>query len=295
MITMTTKPVIHVGVDGSWRDTGALEWALQESLLRHEPLRAVHVIEERWRHEPYGDQTVIDDAAMDLVKEVQQHMKQADSVLDHDAGIVVGPPATTLAGLAEDSQMLVVGRRGMGGFRRMLIGSTSEAVANEATVPVVVVPDGWKPSEHTGPVLVGLDATGEHSSTIEFAATAAVERHVPLRLVHVWELPNVYSWDATSIQTLSEEWAESAQSHFDDVAKQWRHKYPDLEIQVDVTRGHPVEGVISAAESADAQLLVLGGRRRHKLTAMLLGSVARGVLRHATCPVAIVHAPQDDS
>jgi hypothetical protein len=43
---MTVKPVIHVGVDGSWRDTGALERALLESLLRREPLQVVHVLEE---------------------------------------------------------------------------------------------------------------------------------------------------------------------------------------------------------------------------------------------------------
>ncbi|TCC54285.1 hypothetical protein E0H73_39750 [Kribbella pittospori] len=49
---MTVRPVVHVGVDGSWRDTGALEWALQESLLRREPLHVVHVIDERVRHAP---------------------------------------------------------------------------------------------------------------------------------------------------------------------------------------------------------------------------------------------------
>jgi len=42
-------PVIHVGFDNSWRDTGALEWALQEASLRHEPLRAVHVIDDSLR------------------------------------------------------------------------------------------------------------------------------------------------------------------------------------------------------------------------------------------------------
>jgi hypothetical protein len=50
---MTKEAVIHVGVDGSWLDTGALEWALQESLFRKVPLRAVHVIEEKLRHSPW--------------------------------------------------------------------------------------------------------------------------------------------------------------------------------------------------------------------------------------------------
>ena len=94
---MTTKPIIYVGIDGSWRDTGALEWALQESLLRHEPLNAVHVIEEKLRHAPYWQPTVIDDAATSLVGDVQKYLDESGSLLDSEADLVVGPPARTLA------------------------------------------------------------------------------------------------------------------------------------------------------------------------------------------------------
>ena len=159
---MTAKPVIHVGVDGSWRDTGALEWALQESLLRHEPLQAVHVIEDkaparaglgagrrgrlrRWSSSARSRST----------------WTRAPAALDHEADLVVGPPARTLTEVAAGSRMLVVGRRGMGTFKRLLIGSTSEAVAATATVPVVIVPEHWKPGDHSGPVLVAVDDTDE--------------------------------------------------------------------------------------------------------------------------------------
>ncbi|WP_369410629.1 universal stress protein [Kribbella orskensis] len=57
--------------------------------------------------------------------------------------------------------------------------------------------------------------------------------------------------------------------------------------------GHPVAGLIAAAEETKAELLVLGGRTHRRLTAMLLGSTARGVLHHAPCPVAVVHEPRD--
>ncbi|WP_406047142.1 universal stress protein [Kribbella sp. NBC_00889] len=78
---MTVQPVIHVGVDGSWRDTGALEWALQESLLRHEPLRAVHVIDEQLRHVPGWEPAAVDEASIGLVNDVQKYWTQvrADS------------------------------------------------------------------------------------------------------------------------------------------------------------------------------------------------------------------------
>ena len=290
---MTKEPVIHVGVDDSWRDTGALEWALQESLFRRVPLRAVHVIEEKLRHSPYWQPTDIDDAARDLVQEVQQKMKSQDDLLDHGADLVVGPPATTLTELAAKGELLVVGRRGMGRFKRLLIGSTSEAVANLAAVPVVVVPQGWKPGSHSGPVVVALDDSDESTAAIEFALTAATERHAPVRMLHVWDLPSIYSWDAMNVAGVSDEWNQTAQRHCDAVADQWRQKYPEIEIEVEVRRGHAVDGIIAASESADAQLVVVGGHRRRHFTAALLGSVARGVVQHATCPVAVVHVPTD--
>ena len=292
---MMTKSVIHVGVDGSWRDTGALEWALQESLLRREPLRAVHVIEEKLRHAPYWEPTVIDDAAMKLVDDVQRNLDDHADSLDHEMDLVVGPPARRLTELAADSRMLVVGRRGMGAFKRLLIGSTSEAVATDATMPVVVVPDNWHPSDHGGPIVRAVDDSDGNQAAIEFAVAAATERQVPLRMVHVWDLPNIYSWDAMNVAGISEEWAANAEQHFDEVADQWRHKYPGLTVEVDIRRGHPVDGVVTAAADCDAQLLVVGGRRRHRMTSVLLGSVARGVLHHATCPIAVVHVPSEDS
>lgn len=295
MSVMTKQPVIHVGVDGSWRETGALEWALQESLIRRLPLRAVHVIDDNLHRSAYWEPMVIDDAALQLVTEVQQELKSQDPVLDHNADLRVGPPATTLAKLAADGQMLVVGRRGMSTVKRLLVGSTSEAVANLATVPVVVVPDGWKPTDHAGPVMVGVDDSGESDTAIEFAATAAAERHATLRLVNVWDLPSIYSWDAMNVAGLGEEWARNAERYVEEIARPWRKKYPELTIETQVRRGHAVDGLISAAEATDAQLLVIGGRHHLHITAVLLGSVARGVLQHATCPVAVVHVREEDN
>jgi nucleotide-binding universal stress UspA family protein len=290
---MTEQPVIHVGVDGSWRDTGALEWALQESLFRGVPLRAVHVIDEKLRLSTYWQPTVIDDTAMDLVQEVQQKLRSRHDVLDNTADLAVGSPAAILTELAAKGRLLVVGRRGMGRFKRLVIGSTSEAAVNQSTVPVVVVPQGWKPGDHSGPVVVALDDSGEPGAAIEFALTAATERNVPVRMVHVWDLPSIYSWDAMNVAGISDEWNQTARRRCDAIADQWRQKYPEIEIEVEVRRGHPVDGLVAVAESADAQLVVVGGRRRHHFTAVLLGSVARG--QHATCPVAVVPVPTDDA
>jgi len=290
VIRMTGNPAIHVGVDRTWRRAGAVEWAQQEAALRHERLRAVHVIDDRLRRSPYWEPVVVDDAAMRLMKDVQEHLDCSGSPLDHDLELLVGPPGRLVADNAADSTMLVVGRRGIGAFKRLLMGSTSEAAVAEARVPVVVVPDGWKPSDHAGPVAIAVNESEGQQDAIDFAVTAAVERHVRLRLVHVWDMPTLYGLDDSVSDELEREWARNALRQWEAVAKEWRSRYPGTYIEVDVRRGHPVEGVVTAAQECDAQLLVIRGHRHHRATSLLLGSVTRGVLQHATCPVGVVHA-----
>lgn len=267
-----------------------MEWAQREAALRHERLRAVHIIDDRLRRSPYWEPVLVDDAALKLMKDVQEHLDGRGSPLDHDLELLVGPPGRLLADNAADSSMLVVGRRGIGAFKRLLIGSTSEAVVAEAKVPVIVVPDGWKPSDHVGPVVIAVNESEGQQDAIDFAVTAAAERHVPLRLVHVWDMPKLYGVDESVLDELEREWARNARRQWQAVAEQWRSKYPSACIEVYVRRGHPVEGVVTAAQECESQLLVIRGHRHHRTTSMLLGSVTRGVLQHATCPVGVVHA-----
>lgn len=195
--------------------------------------------------------------------------------------------------MAAESRILVVGRRGMATFKRLLIGSTSEAVASQTTVPVVIVPEHWRPADHAGPVLVALDDANDNAAVIEFAGIEAAERNLPIHLVHGWDLPAMYSWDAMNSANVATEWAENAERHFENVAAECRAKNPGLTIQIDVRRGHPVDGIVTAAEQADAQLLVIRTHHHTRMTSFLLGSVARGVLHHATCPLAVVPPPRE--
>ena len=66
--------------------------------------------------------------------------------------------------------------------------------------------------------------------SIEFAIAAATERGLAVRLVHVWDLPAIYSWDAMNVAGVSAEWTENAERHLENVAAEWRQKYPELTI-----------------------------------------------------------------
>jgi nucleotide-binding universal stress UspA family protein len=51
-----------------------------------------------------------------------------------------GQPAEVLVEAAEDADLLVVGSRGLGGFRGLLLGSVGQQCAHHARCPVVIVP-----------------------------------------------------------------------------------------------------------------------------------------------------------
>jgi nucleotide-binding universal stress UspA family protein len=219
-----------------------------------------------------------------------------DSLREQDAGTIVnadamaGTPGTVLADVARSASLLVVGRRGVGAFTRLLIGSTSENAVNHADGPVVVVPNRWEPHKHAyGPVIAGVDSANPSSAALEFAYTTAAERSVPLCLVHFWDLPAGYVWDALYSMEELKAWRQRCQAMFNDIVDTWSSKYPEVVVEPGIWQRHPVEGIVDEAADVDAQLIVVGGRRHNRLTGFVLGSVARGVLHHATRPLAVVH------
>ncbi|MFD6446407.1 universal stress protein [Promicromonospora sp. NPDC060204] len=155
-------PVV-VGVDGSPTSREAIRFAFDAAALRGAPLVAVHA----WRDAPapalgrrespdqavqdqsVQDQSVQDQAVQDQA--VQEHGAQAldrwlaDARADHpDVRVerVVAPdgPTAALLDRAEGARLVVVGSRGRGGFRGLLLGSTSQALIYHAPCPVAVVP-----------------------------------------------------------------------------------------------------------------------------------------------------------
>lgn len=293
MVTTSDRPtMIMVGVDGSWKQTGAVEWALAEALRTGAPLRVLYVVDDSYGQIPQLAAETVGTHAQDLVDEVRDHLHEHAVPGRVTGDALAGKPGVALAKASEWARMLVVGRRGAGTLERLLIGSTAESVVSHATVPVVVVPDEWKPEEHRGaPVVAGIDPWAPSDAALDFAVTAAAENGVPLHLLGAWEVPTGFGWELGLSQDVIDSWEHDSRQQFDELASVLRDKHPEIDVRATFAQGHPVAVLLDEATSSRAQLLVVGGRAHGRLAGFLLGSVARGVLAHAGCPVAVVHEP----
>src|SRR5689334_3772927 len=134
-------PGIIVGIDGSTRSRQALEWAVNEAAVRHAPLTVLTVHQALASY--WGGP---DPAGQDLAKQARQVAQEETDIVLGKFGeeerppsvtvrAVTGVPAEELLIAAEDADLLVVGSRGAGGFKRLLLGSVSSQVAHHAHCP----------------------------------------------------------------------------------------------------------------------------------------------------------------
>ncbi len=135
---------IVVGVDGSQSSRRALEYAVAEARAHRGRVEAVHV----W-HIPYGASYPYGALAIDPDDVESDARRRLDELVDgtDTRGLVqpvarvttCGTPARSLLDAAKGADLLVVGSRGLGGFRGLLLGSVSEQCVRHAGCPVVVV------------------------------------------------------------------------------------------------------------------------------------------------------------
>lgn len=130
---------IVVGIDGSRNAGVALAWALDEAEVRDVRVRAVLV----WSYMGEGNSilgvgTTEEIAAQALADAVAgiagDRAARVDQVTVNDLAV------PGLLGQCHDAALLVVGHRGLGKLKGLLLGSTSRTVIERSPIPVVVVP-----------------------------------------------------------------------------------------------------------------------------------------------------------
>jgi nucleotide-binding universal stress UspA family protein len=258
---MHSKPgCIVVGVDGSESSDRALRWAIQQSVLEHRPLTVVHAILAATA----PDLDAVIAAARTTVEHVApelevQHVRE------------VADPRSVLLELSKDAAMIVVGSRGRGQLRSLLLGSVSVAVVRYAHCPVVVVRPGNAGVVRNG-IVVGVDASPESRPVLEFAYREAALRDLPLLVLDCVSESTTVLEDERLV--LAEAMAGMSE------------KYPEVHVTTKVAQASPQEALVRLGDRMD--LIVVGAHQESRIAHPLFGSVSVAVVENATCAVAVV-------
>lgn len=274
---------VVVGVDGSPGAERALRWAAEEAHDHRRPLTLVHaiVLPERYR---MGEATVYyDEICADARAEAHRVLSAARALADElvpDVEVrevpVEADPRDVLIELSRTAATVVVGSRGRGAVRSLLMGSTSLAVVRHARCPVVVC----RPAPESGGgaprarVVVGVEGSPRSVVTVEHAAALASYRHLPLHVVHS-------RWLGPLGDTVPDQGLRLAET-----LAGLQEKYPDVQITRESAAASPEDRLVEL--SHDATALVVGGHAGGVASEILTGSVATNVVEHARCPVVVV-------
>ena len=79
------------------------------------------------------------DRAQRVADEAAETVAEVAPSVECEAVVLNGQPAEALLGASEDADLVVVGSRGLGGFKRLMLGSVSDQVVHHAVCPVLVV------------------------------------------------------------------------------------------------------------------------------------------------------------
>jgi nucleotide-binding universal stress UspA family protein len=133
------------------------------------------------------------------------------------------------------------------------------------------------------PIVVGYIDTPEGLAAVERAILEARERHAALIIVN----------SQRGGASLDRETAERIDAAVEQVAERARERGLDVRVRQLVRDADPASDLISVAEEENADLIVIGLRRRSPVGKLILGSNAQSVLLDAPCPVLAVKADQD--
>ena len=188
----------------------------------------------------------------------------------------------------EKADLVVLGSRGMGTFKSLLLGSVSDGVAHHAPCPVLIARGPATPFQR---ILLASDASpgAQKAASVAFALAKLLE--ASLTVLNVFKPSG---------------WFASTDSHPDpgivvQEAHERNKRYMAAEESVQAMaqetgapyilhqeRGHPAEVIVQYADLGKFDLIVLGNRGLGTFRSLLLGSVSDGVLHHAHSSVLIV-------
>jgi nucleotide-binding universal stress UspA family protein len=271
---------VVVGIDGSDQSRLALAWAAGLAELTGTRLRVL----QAWSYprlaiipggpEP-GSRDEMDAQTMtELMGTVESAVGNAPPGMRPE--VLRGPATSAILDAVGPESVLVLGTRGRGGFKGMLLGSVSRACIEYAPCPVVIARDRRPPID--GLILVGEDGSEGGLEALRWAASLAGLAGARVAAVHAWQAqssevsPRLHARLRAGAQSSIKRWVSEAGATADAIA----------------VEGDPRDKLVELSGELGANLIVVGRRGTSRLTGIATGGVTSYLVSNSSTTVAVL-------
>ena len=220
----------------------------------------------------------------DMVTSARETMLQhaelnIDPRVPFDTRVIVAPPVNAILETVQESgaQLIVMGTHGRTGLRRLVVGSVTETVMRNATVPVIALNE--TSSERGGEirkVLCPVTYTHSTANALRAAAHIVSNRRAPLVLVREVEGGDDPKTAADELMRL----------------RRWIPIELVDRCELKIVPAQPTsESILALASAVQPDLIAIGEVADRHMGEVLRGTVAERVLQHSACAVLTVADP----
>lgn len=285
---------ILVAVDGSDESFHAAR-AL-EHLARAEKLIVMNALDVPRLAYPMGGEPVIaDDFSLSIQQAMQDDserlLDRIVSLLPMNTGSVskqieTGTPAEAILAAAEKEKagLIVLGSRGLGPVKELLLGSVSHRIVTHAPCPTLVVNRLMRSLRR---ILMAVQGPEDAAVLTKFLAAKPFKDTAEITVVTVLPAAQpLFPQGFAKVDELIEKAVVGARAFVEETASALSTLQYDAKGYI--LMGAPALAILQEAEASGPDLILMGSHGRHGVTRFLLGSVSHAVLHRAPCPLLIV-------
>ena len=277
---------ILVAVDGSEASRNALRQSFKLAFDEKKWITVVSI------NPPYqGD---LDLVGVSNISEVlkgpgERNLEEARQIAEEEKASIKtrleeGEPFQKIVEVAEEErcELIVIGRRGMSGIERTLMGSVTSKVIGSFRGRTLVVPEGTPLGWNT--ILVATDGSKFSDAAVDEAIDYARSYGGALNIISV-----VYTNDEflANAPDVVEKMVEKARVGLNEAREKARKA--GVAAEVFVREGEPYQSIVDLAKELKVDTIVMGSHRKSGLKRIFMGSVTSMVIGHAPCGVMVVN------
>ena len=280
-----------LATDGSEFSEGAIREAIQLARRCNSKLVAIQVIETNPEFESMAP-SVLEKrewavrAHLEAVKDRAQKEGVSCDIVVHegeDSYKYIVDEA-----VKQKSTMVIMGRRGRKGFRRLVVGSTTAWTIGHSPCSVMVVPRAADVEFKS--VVVATDGSKWSASAASEAIGIAKRNSAKLTALAVvpaeLAMPTDIDFATIAREKLADQEMQAAEKNARAVKEAAQKEGVDA--QAFVMSGKPADAITEIAKDQKADLVIVGSHGRTGLDRLLMGSVAERVIVLASCAVLVV-------